>query len=182
MIIAKKEKETKVNVQDLALRLKSVQISQKDVKINSKLLETLKIKMMSVDLDNHSTPTASVLYYIQLSNKFGVKFWINSQVRNANFVRQNFAYSLNFAPLAICKVNALTSDGRKLYGFITEHVEIADLPSKQVNGLIRKMQIAGWCGIDIGRTHNTGLIGKKPVVYDFDDKSLSVASANFYET
>jgi hypothetical protein len=114
------------------------------------------------------TYSATVHYYIQISGKYGVKFYKSRRAMEECFFRQQAAHFSGFGPKALFK-------GKKkdYHYYVTEHAE-------QGKGVVDREEMAeirhcvakmGWSTYDL-YGDNVGKVNGKPVLIDFDNCTI----------
>lgn len=114
------------------------------------------------------TYSATVHYYIQISGKYGVKFYKSRRAMEECFFRQSAAHFAGFGPKAFFK-------GKKkdYYYYVTEH-------ANQGRGVVNTEELAfvrknvakmGWSTYDL-YGDNVGKVNGKPVLIDFDNCTI----------
>jgi len=114
--------------------------------------------------------------FIPLSDKTGVKLWINKKEALYSLRKQRKAYSLGIAPRVLSGIiNCVVIEKKKVYnewGYKTQRANIRGRRSKQdVIRLRKKARLIGFSADDIDCGYNTGKIGKRAVLIDFGSEN-----------
>lgn len=127
-----------------------------------KTIQKLRSIINRINLKKYEqTDSATVRYYIQITSKYGVKFFTRKRACEECFMRQTAAYHLGFGPKALFK-------GKKkgYYYYVTEHAQLG-VRRDQLAQLRRQVDLMGWATFDL-YNDNVGQIKNKPVLIDFD--------------
>lgn len=116
--------------------------------------------------DYKKTDSASVHYYIQITSRYGVKFFIRKKECEDCFFRQNAAHMMGFGPKPL-----FMGFKSKYFYYVTEHASLVKLSNEQAAEIRSKVKKMGWSTHDL-YGDNVGLIRKKPVLIDFDNCTL----------
>lgn len=132
-------------------------------------IQKLRKLIEKINFRNHKrTYSATVHFYVQITGKYGVKFYKKRRAMEECFFRQQAAHFSGFGPKALFK-------GRKkdYYYYVTEHAE-------QGRGVVNPEELAfvrknvakmGWSTYDL-YGDNVGKVNGKPVLIDFDTCTL----------
>lgn len=110
----------------------------------------------------NQTDSATVRYYIQITGRYGAKFFTSKIKCQGCFFRQEAAYKMGFGP----KPLFMGVKGRYFY-YVTEHALQGGLNIEQMSVLRKKVSSMGWSTFDLF-SDNVGKIKGKPVLIDFD--------------
>jgi hypothetical protein len=110
------------------------------------------------------TYSATVHYYIQVSGKYGVKFYKRKRAMEECFFRQSAAHFAGFGPKALFK-----GQKKDYYYYVTEHAEQGKgvLNHEEISEIRRSVAKMGWSTYDL-YGDNLGKVNDKPVLIDFD--------------
>lgn len=108
------------------------------------------------------TSSATVRYYIQISGRYGAKFFTSRLKCEGCFFRQEAAYKMGFGPKPIF----MGTKGRYFY-YVTEHAAQGGLSQNEMSALKKKISSMAWSTYDLF-SDNVGKIKNKPVLIDFD--------------
>jgi hypothetical protein len=110
------------------------------------------------------TYSATVHYYIQVSGKYGVKFYKRKRAMEECFFRQSAAHFAGFGPKALFK-----GQKKDYYYYVTEHAEQGKgvLNHEEISEIRRSVAKMGWSTYDL-YGDNLGKVNGKPVLIDFD--------------
>ena len=128
-------------------------------KTNKKLLGLIN----KINFKNYKkTYSATVHYYIQISGRYGVKFYKRTRAMEECFFRQSAAHFAGFGPKALFK-------GKKkdYYYYVTEHAEQGEMSREDLSEVRQSVARMGWSTYDL-YGDNVGKINGKPVLIDFD--------------
>jgi hypothetical protein len=115
------------------------------------------------------TKTASVFAYVQLSPKYGVKFFKRRKLCEDAFIRQRASHFLGIAPEAYFMVRK----GFR-WGYVTRHADTEKYGRREDINRIRQIcDSMGWCTTDIDVDYNVGYVDGRLVLIDFDDATLT---------
>lgn len=111
--------------------------------------------------------------FYRLTDTVGVKFYRTQQeLRNA--IRRNrVAYDVGIAPRHGTTVITEKVGGRIRYGYLVEVVPVLTVDDSEFSILENAVGELGFSTIDISLNHNVGMLHGNPVIYDFDDLTLS---------
>jgi hypothetical protein len=124
-----------------------------------------KLKKIIKDLnlkDYKQTDSATVRYYIQISGRYGAKFFTSRLKCEGCFFRQEAAHKMGFGP----KPLFMGTKGRYFY-HVTEHAIQGGLNQEEISSLKKKISSMAWSTYDLF-SDNVGKIKGKPVLIDFD--------------
>lgn len=112
--------------------------------------------------DYEQTDSATVRYYIQITGRYGVKFFTSRKKCDGCFFRQEAAHKMGFGPKPLFQ-------GVKgsYYYYVTEHAVLGNFSREELADLRCKMNKMSWGTFDI-YSDNVGKINGKPVLIDFD--------------
>ena len=114
------------------------------------------------------TYSATVHYYVQISGKYGVKFYKRKRAMEECFFRQSAAHFSGFGPKALFK-------GKKkdYYYYVTEHAEQGKnvLDREELAEIRHKVAKMGWSTYDL-YGDNVGKVNGKAVLIDFDNCTI----------
>lgn len=111
--------------------------------------------------------SATVRYYIQITGKYGVKFFTRRRDMEEGFMRQTAAHALGFGPKAL-----FIGKKKKYYYYVTEHAQIGKINREQMAKLRQQISRMGWSTFDLF-SDNVGKVKGKPVLIDFDNCTLA---------
>lgn len=127
------------------------------------MIDKLKKIIKNLNLRHYEqTDSATVRYYIQISGRYGVKFFTSKPKCQGCFFRQEAAHKMGFGP----KPLFMGTKGRYFY-YVTEHALKGGLNSKEMSWLRKKISSMAWSTYDLF-SDNVGKIKGKPVLIDFD--------------
>lgn len=128
-----------------------------------KTIQKLRSIINRINLKKHEqTDSATVRYYVQITGKYGVKFFTRKRACEECFMRQTAAYHLGFGPKAL-----FTGKKKGYYYYVTEHAQLGKVNREQLSKLRKQIDRMGWCTFDLF-SDNVGKIKGKPVLIDFD--------------
>lgn len=108
------------------------------------------------------TDSATVQYYVQITGKYGVKFFISKRKCEGCFFRQQAAFKMGFGPKPL-----FTGIKNRYYYYVTEHALLGDLSNSEMAALRKKVSSMAWATYDL-YSDNVGKVKNKPVLIDFD--------------
>lgn len=112
---------------------------------------------------------ASVFAYVQLTPRYGVKFYKRRQLCEDAFLRQRASHGIGLAPEAYF----LVRKGFR-WGYVTQHADTErSAKRKDVREIRRTCTSMGWCASDIDTDQNVGYVDGRLVLIDFDDATLT---------
>jgi hypothetical protein len=127
------------------------------------------IKKLKIKRRNDYPGGASVFAYVQLTPRYGVKFYKRRKLCEDAFLRQKASHSIGLAPEAYFIVRK----GFKL-GYVTRHAETETRAKREdVREIQRTCVSMGWCASDIDTDQNVGYVDGRLVLIDFDDATLT---------
>jgi hypothetical protein len=127
------------------------------------MITKLKKIINKINLRLHEqTSSAAVRYYIQISGRYGVKFYTSQLKCKGCFFRQEAAYKMGFGPKPLFMGNK----GRYFY-YVTQHAMQGGLSNEEMSSLRKNVSSMGWSTYDLF-SDNVGKIKDKPVLIDFD--------------
>jgi hypothetical protein len=108
------------------------------------------------------TYSATVHYYVQISGRYGVKFYKRRRAMEECFFRQSAAHFAGFGPKAFFK-------GKKkdYYYYVTEHAAQGGMNREELAQVRHNVAKMGWSTYDL-YGDNVGKVNDKPVLIDFD--------------
>jgi hypothetical protein len=106
--------------------------------------------------------SATVHYYIQITGRYGVKFYKSRRAMEECFFRQNAAHFSGFGPKALFK-----GSKKNYYYYVTEHAEQKTVSRDELSLVRRNVAKMGWSTYDLF-SDNVGKVNGKPVLIDFD--------------
>lgn len=128
-----------------------------------KTVQKLRSIISKINLRDHEkTNSATVQYYVQITGRYGVKFFNSQKKCDGCFFRQEAAYKMGFGP----KPLFTGTKGRYFY-YVTEHAVLGKCSREELADLRFKMNKMAWSTFDI-YSDNVGKINGKPVLIDFD--------------
>lgn len=128
-----------------------------------KTIQKLRSIINKINFRNYKqTDSATVRYYIQLTGKYGVKFFTKRKAFEECFMRQKAAHHLGFGPKAL-----FTGKKKGYYYYVTEHAQLGNINREQMAKLRKQIDRMGWATYDLF-SDNVGKINGKPVLIDFD--------------
>jgi hypothetical protein len=120
-----------------------------------------------INFRNHKqTNSATVRYYIQITGRYGVKFFTRKRACEEGFIRQTAAHYLGFGPKAL-----FTGKKKGYYYYVTEHAQLGNVNREQMARLRKQISSMGWSTFDL-YSDNVGKVKSKPVLIDFDSCTL----------
>jgi translation elongation factor EF-Ts len=130
-----------------------------------KTIQKLRSIINKINFRKHEkSDTATVHYYIQITGRYGVKFYKKKRAMEECFFRQNAAHFAGFGPKALFK-------GKKkdYYYYVTEHAEQGKnaLNREEIAEVRKNVAKMGWSTYDL-YGDNVGKVNGKPVLIDFD--------------
>jgi hypothetical protein len=132
-----------------------------------KTVQKLRSIINKINFRKHKqTDSATVRYYIQITGRFGVKFFTRKRACEECFFRQEAAYRMKFAPKPL-----FIGKKKGYYYYVTEHAQLGKLSIKELSELRRTVGKMGWCTFDLF-SDNVGKVNGKPVLIDFDNCTL----------
>jgi len=111
---------------------------------------------------HEKTYSATVHYYIQITGKYGVKFYKRKRAMEECFFRQNAAHFAGFGPKAL-----FTGKKKDYYYYVTEHAEQRGVSREELAFVRHNVAKMGWSTYDL-YGDNIGKVKDKPVLIDFD--------------
>lgn len=129
--------------------------------------QKLRFLINKINFKKHEqTDSATVRYYVQITGRYGVKFFTRKKACEECFMRQTAAYVLGFGPKALFK-------GKKkgYYYYVTEHAQLGNINREQMSKLRKQIDRMGWATFDL-YSDNVGKVKNKPVLIDFDTYTL----------
>jgi hypothetical protein len=127
------------------------------------MIDKLKKIIKNLNLrDYKQTDSATVRYYIQISGRYGAKFFTSRLKCEGCFFRQEAAHKMDFGP----KPLFMGAKGRYFY-YVTEHAIQGGLNQEEISTLKKKISSMAWSTYDLF-SDNVGKIKGKPVLIDFD--------------
>jgi hypothetical protein len=132
-----------------------------------KTIQKLRSIINRINFRKHKqTDSATVRYYVQITSRYGAKFFTRKRACEECFMRQTAAYFLGFGPKALFK-------GKKkgYYYYVTEHAELGKVNREQLSKLRKQIDRMGWATFDL-YSDNIGKVNGKPVLIDFDSCTL----------
>jgi hypothetical protein len=112
------------------------------------------------------TDSATVRYYIQITGKYGVKFFTRKRACEECFFRQNAAHFAGFGPKALFK-----GVKKGYYYYVTEHAEQGTVNREELSHIRKNVAKMGWSTYDLF-SDNVGKVNGKPVLIDFDTYTI----------
>jgi hypothetical protein len=132
-----------------------------------KTVQKLRSIINRINFKKHKqTDSATVRYYIQVTGKYGVKFFTRKRACEECFFRQTAAHYLGFGPKAL-----FTGKKQDYYYYVTEHAQLGNINREQMARLRKQIGRMGWSTFDL-YSDNVGKINGKPVLIDFDSCTL----------
>jgi hypothetical protein len=128
-----------------------------------KTIQKLRSLINKINFKKHEqTGSATVHYYIQITGRYGVKFYKRRRAMEECFFRQSAAHFAGFGPKALFK-------GKKkdYYYYVTEHAEQGDMNREELAQVRHNVAKMGWSTYDL-YGDNVGKVNGKPVLIDFD--------------
>jgi hypothetical protein len=136
--------------------------------------------------------------YVKLSVMSGVKLYTNRRTRDFAYNEQMRAYGVKLGPMVgqtfeitdplvlkrlvnteVLAHYACDSLGfrtrfplKKVYGYITQHVRVVDIGNRKEKNLLDCLRLNNFDTFDVYAGHNTGLINKRAVCFDFDPMTM----------
>lgn len=108
------------------------------------------------------TYSATVHYYIQITGRYGVKFYKRKRAMEECFFRQKAAHFAGFGPKAFFK-----GQKKDYYYYVTEHAEQKGVSREDLAFVRSNVAKMGWSTYDI-YGDNVGKVKNRPVLIDFD--------------
>ena len=131
------------------------------------LNQKLRYLISKINFRKHDqTDSATVRYYIQITGKYGVKFFTSKRACHECFFRQGAAYHMGFAPKPI-----FIGKKKGYYYYVTEHAQLGGLSYKEKSKLRQKINKMSWNTFDLF-SDNVGKVNGKPVLIDFDTYTI----------
>ena len=128
-----------------------------------KTVQKLRLIINKINLRKHEqTDSATVRYYVQITGKYGVKFYKRKRAMEECFFRQNAAHFAGFGPKALFK-----GQKKGYYYYVTEHAEQKSVSREELAFVRHNVAKMGWSTYDLYRD-NIGKVKDKPVLIDFD--------------
>ena len=116
-----------------------------------KTVQKLRSIINKINFRNHKqTDSATVRYYVQITGKYGVKFFTKRRDMEEGF----------------------TGKKKKYYYYVTEHAQLGKINRKQMSKLRQQISRMGWSTFDLF-SDNVGKVKGKPVLIDFDNCTLA---------
>jgi hypothetical protein len=132
-----------------------------------KTIQKLRSIVNKINFRKHEqTDSATVRYYIQITGKYGVKFFTSKRACQECFFRQKAAYHMGFGPKAL-----FLGQKKRYYYYVTEHAQLGGLSYKQMSELRQKINKMSWNTFDLF-SDNVGKVNGKPVLIDFDTYTI----------
>lgn len=132
-----------------------------------KTIQKLRSIINKINLRKYEqTDSATVRYYIQITGKYGVKFFTRKRACEECFMRQTAAHVLGFGPKAL-----FTGKKKGYYYYVTEHAQLGNVGREQLAKLRQQIDRMGWSTFDL-YSDNVGKVKGKPVLIDFDTYTL----------
>jgi hypothetical protein len=128
-----------------------------------KTAQKLRSIINKIDFKKHKqTESAAVWYYIQITSKYGVKFYKRKRTMEECFFRQSAAHFAGFGPKALFKGKR----GNYFY-YVTEHAAQGCVKREELSLIRHNVLKMGWSTCDL-YSDNVGKVNGKPVLIDFD--------------
>ena len=128
-----------------------------------KIVQKLRSIINKINFRKHQrSDSATVRYYIQITGKYGVKFYSKRRAMEEGFFRQNAAHFAGFGPKALFK-----GQKKGYYYYVTEHADQKGLSNGDLALVRQSVAKMGWSTYDLYRD-NVGKIKGRPVLIDFD--------------
>lgn len=128
-----------------------------------KTVQKLRSIINKINFRKHEqTGSATVRYYVQITGKYGVKFYSRKRAMEEGFFRQNAAHFAGFGPKALFK-----GQKKGYYYYVTEHADQKGLSNGDLALVRQSVAKMGWSTYDLYRD-NVGKIKGRPVLIDFD--------------
>lgn len=108
------------------------------------------------------TFSATVYYYVQITGKYGVKFYKRKRAMEECFFRQKVAHFAGFGPKAFFK-----GVKKGYYYYVTEHAEQRGVSREELAFVRHNVAKMGWATHDL-YGDNVGKVKNRPVLIDFD--------------
>jgi hypothetical protein len=132
-----------------------------------KTIQKLRYLISKINLRKHEqTDSATVRYYIQITGRYGVKFFTRKRACEECFMRQTAAYALGFGPKTL-----FTGKKKSYYYYVTEHAQLGKVNREEMYKLRKQVDRMGWATFDL-YSDNVGKVNGKPVLIDFDNCTL----------
>ena len=132
-----------------------------------KTIRKLRSIINKINFRKHKqTDSATVRYYIQITGKYGVKFFTRKRACEECFMRQTAAHYLGFGPKAL-----FIGKKKGYYYYVTEHAQLGKLNREQMSKLRKQIDRMGWATFDLF-SDNVGKVNGKPVLIYFDNCTL----------
>ena len=112
--------------------------------------------------DYERSDSATVRYYIQITSRYGVKFFSRKRACEECFFRQNAAHAMGFGPKALFK-----GIKNNYYYYVTEHALQGGVNRENLALIRHNVSKMGWSTYDLF-ADNVGMVRGKPVLIDFD--------------
>ncbi len=108
------------------------------------------------------TDSATVHYYVQITGRYGVKFYKKKRAMEECFFRQKAAHFSGFGPKALFK-----GVKKGYFYYVTEHAQQGKMSREEVAQVRHNVAKMGWSTYDL-YGDNIGKVNGKPVLIDFD--------------
>lgn len=132
-----------------------------------KTIQKLRSIINKINFRKHKqTDSATVRYYIQITGRYGVKFFTRKRACEECFVRQTAAHALGFGPKAF-----FYGKKKGYYYYVTEHAQLGNVSREELARLRKQIDRMGWATFDL-YGDNVGKVKGKPVLIDFDTCTL----------
>jgi hypothetical protein len=129
----------------------------------SNRIKNLKLLINKINFKKHrQTDSATVRYYIQITGRYGVKFYKRKRAMEECFFRQNAAHYAGFGPKTLFK-----GIKKGYYYYVTEHAEQGGMSREEISEVRKNVAKMGWSTYDL-YGDNVGKVNGKPVLIDFD--------------
>ena len=128
-----------------------------------KTVQKLRYIINKINFRKHQkTDSATVHYYIQITGRYGVKFYKRKRAMEECFFRQNAAYFAGFGPKPLFK-----GVRKGYFYYVTEHAEQGKMSREELAQVRHNVAKMGWSTYDL-YADNVGKVNGKPVLIDFD--------------
>jgi hypothetical protein len=111
---------------------------------------------------HEKTDSATVHYYVQITGRYGVKFYKKKRAMEECFFRQKAAHFSGFGPKALFK-----GVKKGYFYYVTEHAQQGKMSREEVAQVRHNVAKMGWSTYDL-YGDNIGKVNGKPVLIDFD--------------
>ena len=130
-------------------------------------MQKLRKAIAKINLRNYKkTDSATVHYYIQVTSRYGIKFFRRRRACEEGFFRQSAAYLMGFGPKAL-----FTGVKSGYFYYVTEHAQHG-VNREELAQIRKNVTNMGWSTDDL-YSDNVGKVRGKPVLIYFDNCTLT---------